>query len=453
MNLFDPNAYAHLADDAAMIQAAVDAARESGGSVTIPRHNDRTGKNIWVLPRAVLLHSGSSIVLDNCHLQQADDSTDNLFRNSVCRTPDGVKPECRQYDIHIRGIGNAVLDGGKHNGICEANWKALGVELYGNCLIHFQNLERFSVENITCSNQRYWALTHHFCAEGRISGITFRSQADRPNQDGIDLRYGCHSILIENIMGYTGDDVIALTCLNDRAGAMLVTGADPDIHNVIIRNVQATGKDGRGIVRLLNNYGRKIYNIIIENIMDISAPGDPWRDGSCVRINELAYMKKEEDLARLGDTFNITIRNIVSRCRHGVFASATLENALIDNVQMFGDGGTALLLRKGEFRNIRVRNLTFSRECHTPQTDDNPSEGPFNLRLLPDQPASKNRAYCVYFQGATVRNMTFDGITCGKALDGVFGGYGDVKCKARDIFLQAEDTPVLQVDRDVMVEL
>ena len=81
MNRFDPNHYSHLEDDAAMIQAAVDEAAKTGATVMIPRHNDRTGKDIWVLPRAVLLHTGSAIVLDNCMLMQADESIDNIFRN------------------------------------------------------------------------------------------------------------------------------------------------------------------------------------------------------------------------------------------------------------------------------------------------------------------------------------------------------------------------------------
>lgn len=454
MNLFDPNSYTHLPDDAAMIQAAVDAARETGASVVIPRHNERTGKDLWDLPRAVLLYSGSSIVLDNCFLRQSDDSIDNIFRNSICRTPEGTKKENRQYDIHIQGIGNATLDGGKYNGICEGNWREKGVDLFGNCLIHFQNVERFVVENLTLSNQRYWAMNHHCCSEGRLSNLRLNAWGDRPNQDGIDFRYGCHTILIENIMGYSGDDVVALTCLNDRDGGLMVEGMDSSIHNVIIRNVQAVGREDRGIVRLLNNYGRKIYNIIIENVIDLSQPGDPWRDGSCVRINELAYLKnRETDLARFGDTYNITVRNIVSRCRHGVFASATLENALIDNVQMFGDGGAALLLREGEFKNIRVRNLTFSNECDCPETDDNPTENAYNRRRIPQRPVEENRVYGVYFQGATVRNMNFDGITCGKSVDALFGGYGDVECKARDIFMQNENVPLLDVTEGVKVDI
>jgi hypothetical protein len=206
-------------------------------------------------------------------------------------------------------------------------------------------------------------------------------------------------------------------------------------------------------VRLLNHNGRKLYNILIENLVELSEPSDPWRDGSAVRIGELGYVRNEEDLAKFGDTYNITVRNIISRSRHGVFISNTLENALIDNVQMFGDGGTPLLFRGGTFQNIRVRNLTASAECETPETDDNPSEGKYNRRKLPEQAAEDNRAYCVYFQGSTIRNLSFDGITTGKNLDAVFGGYGDVKFTARDIFLQNDATPLLDITEGIIPKI
>ena len=52
-------------DGAAHLQhLAVDAAAAAGANVTIPRHNLRTGKDVWMLPRAILLHTGTSLVLD-----------------------------------------------------------------------------------------------------------------------------------------------------------------------------------------------------------------------------------------------------------------------------------------------------------------------------------------------------------------------------------------------------
>lgn len=450
MNMFCPNSYAYLQDDAAMVQAAVDAAVKTGAAVTIPRTNARTGRDLWEFKRSVRLHSGSTVMLDNCHIRHADESFDNLFKNDTCRTEDACEVSNRQYDIYICGIGHAVLDGGNHNGVTEHNYKEKNMPpVYFNCAVHFHNVERFSVENITVTEQRYWGLTFHFCAEGRISNIVFEASGTKPNQDGIDLRMGCRDILIENIMGYTGDDVVALTNLNDGQGTMSVKGLDDSIHDVIIRNIQGAGRDRRGIVRLLNHYGRKLYNVVIDTVIDLSKPGDPYRDGSMVRIGELAYARREEDMAKFGDTYNITVRNLIGRTRHGVFISRTLENALIDNVQMHGDGGCALLFRAGEYRNIRVRNLTFSNECNTPDTDDSPSENEWNSRSVPERPSEENRVYTVYFQGASIRNLTFDGITAGKKTDAVFGGYGDVHFSARDIFRQEESIPMLDVEEGV----
>ena len=51
----NPNAYAHLEDDSAMIQAAVDDAAQSGERVEIPRRNARTGKDIWICGGANLV--------------------------------------------------------------------------------------------------------------------------------------------------------------------------------------------------------------------------------------------------------------------------------------------------------------------------------------------------------------------------------------------------------------
>lgn len=454
MNPYDPNSYIHFADDATMVQAAVDAAAKCGAAVTIPQFNVRTGKNLWEFPRSVQLYSGSTIMLDNCYIRQADDSFDNLFKNSICREAAARDSSNRQYDIVICGLGRAVLDGGRHNGLTEYNYKEKeGADIYCNCAIHFHNVERFVVDNVTIREQRYWGMTFHYCAEGKITNIVFDASGKSPNQDGIDLRVGCRDILIENIMGYSGDDVVALTNLNDRGGKMKVEGLEDSIHDVIIRNIQAGGRERRGIVRLLNHFGHKLYNVVIENVIDITKPGDSCRDGSAVRIGELAYAKKESDMARFGDTYNITIRNICARTRHGVFISRTLENALIDNVQMHGDGGTALLFRAGEYRNIRVRNLTFSAECDTPETDDNPSESAWNSRKIPDQPVEMNRSYAVYFQGSQIRNLTFDGITAGKSLDGVFGGFGDVRFNARDIFKQNPDIPVMDVENGVSGEI
>ena len=87
------------ADDSQTIQNAVDYAAETGfDQVIIPRFNARTGQPLWDLPRAVLLPSDMTIILDGCHLRHADDSHDNLFRNSNMWTDLGKTMEGTQLE-------------------------------------------------------------------------------------------------------------------------------------------------------------------------------------------------------------------------------------------------------------------------------------------------------------------------------------------------------------------
>ena len=130
-----------------MIQSAVDAASECGEKVVIPRRNERTGEDIWMLPRAIKLYTGSTICLDNCRLRQTDDSFDNIFKNSIARTDEGRLLKNRQYDIHIYGLGNALLDGGNHNGLVERNANRDGrPRVIVNSPMHFVNCERICIE-------------------------------------------------------------------------------------------------------------------------------------------------------------------------------------------------------------------------------------------------------------------------------------------------------------------
>ncbi len=478
MNFISPNEFCFLKDDAAMIQAAADKARQTGAAVVIPRRNMRTGKDIWLLPRAVKLYTGSSVCLENCHLRQADGCFDNLFKNSAARTEAGKLLSERQYDIRIWGTGNAVMDGGIPNGTTERNLKAgtAPKEAYFahpdtmivNCLIHFSNTERVVIENLRIINQRYWAVTFHYSAQVRISDIHFVSCAHVPNQDGIDLRAGCSGFIIENISGYTQDDTVALTDLQ-RPGNFdnycKVEGMEDDIHHVVIRNV--TSNTVCAQVRLLNQFGNKIYNVIIENVQnyaetDPSLPGaagyayripngrdyymdsettwavpekywstfekNDFRAGASVRIGENGYFDPDnpDTVAKPGDTYNITVRNVQSRCRIAAAVSCTLFDSLIDNIQCFGDCVTAVYFGGGTFRNIRVQNISYSHSAAHRPSDEHACGGNYGY----------GRPAAVWFNGSDAKELRFGGITTAKDTAVVFGGTGDVELKARDIIIR-----------------
>ena len=59
--------------DSESIQNAIKIAAESGTrKVLIPRLNQRTGKSVWDIEKAIILTSDIEIILDNCLLRQAD---------------------------------------------------------------------------------------------------------------------------------------------------------------------------------------------------------------------------------------------------------------------------------------------------------------------------------------------------------------------------------------------
>ena len=258
--------------DSESIQNAVDTARRRGiGKVIIPRFNARSASYTWEIDKAILLDSDISVILDNCYMRMADDVYENFFRTNNLFGEQG--PDCGHEleHIEIRGQGHAVLDGGRANDLTEETRFVDGrPHVTLNTPILFFNVRYFRVANISVINQRYWGMRFQFCKYGRISDIFFCALYDRHNQDGINLRNGCHDIMIENILAQTGDDAIALSAIDvARPGRwnLVDEGQDNDIHSVLIRNISGAAMT-HPLVALRCHNGAKIYDIRIENIHD-----------------------------------------------------------------------------------------------------------------------------------------------------------------------------------------
>ena len=470
MPYIDPNDYYSLADDSLMLQAAVDAAVICGQCVRVPRYNKRTGKNEWVIQRAIKLHSGSTVVLDSCRLRLADGVFDSIFKNDFARMPEAGLISNRQYDIRIMGVGSAILDGGRHNGLTEHNDRDSENPKFDHCvlentLIHFHNAERIAVENLRIENSRYWGMTFHYCSYGRVSNIQFMSSGACPNADGIDLRMGCCDFTIENISGYTQDDSVALTCLDDNVAH--VQGMDSDIHGIIIRNVSTCTRCAN--IRLLNHYGYKLYNVVIQNVQSSvekdpaspemsdyhlrlpDAPGlDPavepvyWstfdnrarRAHVCVKIGENGYFAQSGNGANLGDTFNIRVQNIQADAQIGVSVARTLCDSSFDSIQMFGRSAIGVYFGQGEFENLHFSDIGFARNTRYHDADLKPRGGTYSY----DAPAT------VVFGGSNVKNTSFTGIRTHPCGGDAFAGHGDVELSVQQVRLTHSDARLVSGD-------
>ena len=110
-------------DDSVYIQNLIDTAVAGSDGVkvvTVPsvNPNDPEGGSVYTLSNAIELPSNTTVKLDNCTLRLNDGFLCNIFISKGCYNT-SVTAEQELENISIIGIGNAVLDGGKHNGVTE----------------------------------------------------------------------------------------------------------------------------------------------------------------------------------------------------------------------------------------------------------------------------------------------------------------------------------------------
>ena len=211
--------------DVERINRAIDAAAAAGCRVVIPRVNVRGGQrqDVWLIDSAILLRSHTTLELDNCRIKLSDRCRDNFMRSANCGL--GITDIQPMQNIHIRGIGHAVLEGADRPRATGDSGKTIGAKTYGtdagvagesqtgdwrNIGILLAFVEGFSIQNIAIQDSHGWAISLERCAHGTLRDIDFASSGFKVidgtrqtilNQDGIDLRLGCHDILIENITG------------------------------------------------------------------------------------------------------------------------------------------------------------------------------------------------------------------------------------------------------------
>ena len=320
--------------DSATIQNAINATREGDcRTVVIPRINARTGEERWVIDKTLLLPNDITVYLDDCFLTLADGVYENVFRNENMYRADALLPENEQHGIRIIGLGNAVLDGGKDNGLREQNWTSDKPRPITGCLILLNHVRDYVLENFKCQHMRYWAINQIACRKGCIRNVDFDFIERHPNQDGINFRIGCSEITVENITGVTGDDVIALSAFplsNDND--FLPFGYPPDIHDIRISNVMATTV--ATVVALRTTDGAKIYNVTIENVTDVGQTvTKPW---GVVRLGENNWFKKRP--AGMGEMDQITVRNIRAYGKGCIYLGGALSNAHISEI--YAEGNT-----------------------------------------------------------------------------------------------------------------
>jgi len=396
----DPNDFS--GSDSERIEAAVAAAAMCGAKAVIPaRVPDAVARrDYWLMDRAILLPGNTTLLLDNCRLKLSDGCRDNFIRSANCGV--GINDIRPLRNIHIIGVGAVMLEGADNPRATGDSAKTLVGETvrpppykhesYGtdtgnagenqkgdwrNIGILLAHVEDFSLQNVKLKDAHSWAVSLERCAHGKIRDLAFSADCGKMvdgrfqcflNQDGLNLRQGCHDITIENITGHTGDDLIALTAIpmtGRRAGELtssMVSGTEPqgerdDVHHIIIRNVigySAGHAAGAEPIRILNTSGIKMYAIVIDGVMDASPEGD--RNYAVVRIGD--SNPAWGGVTPLGDTYGFMISNIQSRAKHAIVIHGSLCDSVIHNVLNYNEECEPVTYASGKqhVRNVIVFN-------------------------------------------------------------------------------------------------
>ena len=301
--------------------------------VTIP---SKPNGAAWLIDRAILLPSDFTLELDGCLVQLAPGTRDNLIRNAGA-VEGRISPD---RNITVRGRNGAILCGGVENHYApnrsgDVNgWTTIGILL---C-----SVDGFMIEGFTLRETQAWGISvENGCMNGRIAGIRFEDTNRMRNQDGIDVRKGCHDIVIEDVTGICGDDVVALTALRSDKPvppgrrSMQIGGKSPtdhdDVYNVMIRNVKARCAGGHGVIRLLCQDGIRMHHVVVSNVTDTTDVGKGDKPAQAVlRIGDVNYWSMCP--AKLGDMHHIMVDGIDAKGLLGVWVKGALSDSTLRNV-------------------------------------------------------------------------------------------------------------------------
>ncbi len=395
------------ADDSEILANAIKN-RDKDGIVIIPPRSKETEpeRDWWLLDRAVLLPENTTVILQNCKIKLSDRCRDNFFRTANCGI--GIEFPEKTSNIHIKGEGYCLFEGADHpravgdsskilanpcpyeiDDLCrmadwipedrkkskQLNFEDTHIHSYGTDAgnpdesqhgdwrgigILFANAENVSIENLCIKDSHGWAISFEACSFGRIEKIRFDAcmskeidgmRHNMENQDGIDLRNGCHDIIISDITGRTGDDVVALTAIAKdkyRPGGSLKsthvmhsdwTKREKDIYNIIIRNIAAYSNLCY-TVRLLP-VNTQIRNVVIDGVIDTSPDTVNNTGGILLGALDFNYGENLRDGMK-----NITVSNVICNSKEAVTVEGYVCDSVISNVVSRNPKNPAIVIKR-----------------------------------------------------------------------------------------------------------
>jgi hypothetical protein len=360
------------------IQAAIDSLGTKPKVIDIGTDGpDPDGR--WILTKAIIVPSNTTLVLYGSRLFMADNVSDNLIRNFHAETADNQRDE----NIHLLGIGGAHLDGNAVNQIRQAR-------VCKNFGISFYKVDKASIKGITLGPTEGWGMGLEDVNDLLVEGIRFQQDGTTKNQDGIHVCGPGSRVCISNILGTVADDAIAIDAgagaEDDRGSAR---GPGGRLENIVVSNVSVKNLQSGAAVRTLASKGKSLDGVFISNVMITDANQvlkigwDRWgaRQGgadvsgvfpSCDEHKNIVIdgVKGSTDdvFCRIeSDVKNLTIRNVRGTCGKTAFTNISpdgycfaIENILLDDWVIEGCEVGIEIGGGVKCSNFAVKNTVFS---------------------------------------------------------------------------------------------
>ncbi len=213
-----------------------------------------------------------------------------------------------------------------------SNFKVEGITVTSNaCGITFSGCQNFELSNVKFECTKFNTLFKNSkireTAYFRVNNVSFNSTSI--NSDGLHFDAGCHNFVVDTVYGTTGDDFIALNCvegIKDYQGEL-------EIYNGTFINTKNVGFRG---VRIYGFGTFKVHDLVFTNC-----------DFGCGKTESVMFTngvgRTGTDANPIFEASNITFNDCIFRCTTQAMplimvAKTNTKNITVNNCKFVSDG-------------------------------------------------------------------------------------------------------------------
>lgn len=340
-------------DDAAAIQAAIDAcARDGGGRVVL-----ESGRHFYAgflelkpcvdlhIERGAVLQASSELTDYYCpNAGQRDDGVDRVG-TPVTLKPSYVFIYAKDADS-IAISGDGIIDGNAYAFVKQVSPYYVTGDFYPRpTLVYVEHCNHITFRGVTMRNAPFWTLHPAGCDDVLISGLRILNDLNVANSDGIDPDHstnvrilGCHITCADDCIclkssagnmeyGPTKNVLIEGCTLTSTSAALKIgTEGTGDFENVIVNNCIISDSN-RGISIQVRD-GGNVRNVSFSNIIiETRRFADCW--WGCAEPITISTHDRDEH-TKSGHISGIRFYNITCDSENGVFLSGSEGNHIED---------------------------------------------------------------------------------------------------------------------------